>query len=81
MANDTETGLAASVYTRDMALAMRVAKKLEVGTVSINSSLGIDMNSPFGGKKGSGIGREAGQYGLKDYLEAKTIKVKLTGFK
>lgn len=81
MVNDTETGLAASVYTRDMALAMRVAKKLEVGNVSINSSLVVDMNSPFGGKKGSGIGREVGQYGLKDYLEAKTIKVKLVGFK
>jgi aldehyde dehydrogenase (NAD+) len=81
MANDTESGLAASVYTRDMALAMRTAKKLEVGNVSINSSLEIDMNSPFGGKKGSGIGKEAGQYGLREFLEAKTIKIKLAGFK
>jgi aldehyde dehydrogenase (NAD+) len=80
MANDTESGLAASVYTRDMALAMRVAKKLEVGNVSINSSLALDLNSPFGGKKGSGLGKEAGQYGLKEYLEAKTIRVKLAGF-
>ena len=64
-----------------MALAMRVAKKLEVGNVAINSSLDIDMSSPFGRKTGSGLEREAGQYGLKEYLEAKTTKIKSTGFK
>jgi aldehyde dehydrogenase (NAD+) len=74
MANDTESSLATSVYTRDLALAMRVAKKLEVGNVSIKSSLGIDVNNPFGGKKGCGIGKEvwvkrvSGGQGNKDQV-------------
>jgi hypothetical protein len=49
--------------------------------VSINSSLGTDVSCPFGGKKGSGIGKEAGQYGVKEYLKAKAMKIKLMGFK
>ena len=76
MANDTSFGLAASIYTSDIARALRVARKIEAGMVTINSSTAVDINTPFGGIKGSGIGREGGKYGLMEYLEPKTINIK-----
>lgn len=69
------------MYTRDITLAMKAARKLEVGNVTVNSSLAIDFQSPFGGKKQSGKGKEIGVYGLREFLEAKTVRVKLAGFK
>lgn len=78
MANDTEYGLYAAIYTADMAKALRVAGKVEAGAISINKGFQFDMNSAFGGWKGSGMGREGGQYGLKEFLQEKTIKISMT---
>jgi aldehyde dehydrogenase (NAD+) len=78
MANDTEYGLYAAIYTTDMAKALRVAGKVEAGTISINKGFQLDMNSAFGGWKGSGLGREGGNYGLKEFLQEKSIKISMT---
>ena len=78
MANDTEYGLYASIYSRDVAKALRVAGKIEAGTVSINKRFQLDLNSAFGGWKGSGLGREGGSYGLKEFLQEKTIKISMS---
>lgn len=77
LANDTSYGLSACVYTSDIARALRVASKLEAGTVAINSGFVPDLNTPFGGSKESGLGREAGKAGLMAYLEPKTIKINM----
>lgn len=77
-ANDSEYGLYASVYTKNLDRAMRMAKAFEAGTVSINCtspSLAPDM--PFGGYKASGIGREGWIDGLNNYLETKTVLIKV----
>ncbi|KAL1982077.1 hypothetical protein VTN96DRAFT_1790 [Rasamsonia emersonii] len=77
-ANDSEYGLYASVYTKNLDRAMRMAKAFEAGTVSINCaspSLAPDM--PFGGYKASGIGREGWICGLDNYLETKTVLMKV----
>ncbi len=73
MANDTEYGLVAYVYTSDMARGLRVSDKLEVGMVGLNRGLVSDPAAPFGGVKQSGVGREGGHAGLLDYLESKYI--------
>ena len=71
--NDTEYGLAAYLYTRDNARAWRVAEALEAGMVSINAGLLSADQSPFGGVKQSGLGREGGRQGMHEYQEEKTI--------
>lgn len=77
-ANDTEYGLYASVYTRDISRAMRVAKAFESGTVGVNcTSPTFALDMPFGGYKGSGQGREAYGHSIGEYLEVKTVLVKL----
>jgi succinate-semialdehyde dehydrogenase/glutarate-semialdehyde dehydrogenase len=73
VANDTEHGLAAYVYTRDLAKGMRVAEAIESGMVGINRGLISDPAAPFGGVKESGLGREGGQYGMFEFLETKYI--------
>ena len=73
MANDTEYGLAAYLYTRDNARAWRVGQALEAGMVSINTGLLSADQSPFGGIKQSGLGREGGRQGMHEYQEEKTI--------
>jgi aldehyde dehydrogenase (NAD+) len=76
LANDTSYGLSSYVFTSSMGRALRVAKKLEAGTVNINTSSVVSTETPFGGWKQSGIGREGGRQGLMHYLEPKTIIIK-----
>jgi acyl-CoA reductase-like NAD-dependent aldehyde dehydrogenase len=76
-ANDTEYGLAAGLWTRDVSNAHRLAAMLEAGSVYINSWGGGDPAAPFGGYKASGIGREKGHANLEAYLETKTVWTQL----
>src|SRR4030095_13411559 len=71
MANDTEFGLAAYFYGRDIARVWRVAEALESGMVGINTGLISTEVAPFGGVKESGLGREGSKYGIDEYLEIK----------
>jgi succinate-semialdehyde dehydrogenase/glutarate-semialdehyde dehydrogenase len=71
MANDTEFGLAAYCYTRDLGRAWRMSEALEYGMVGINEGLISTEVAPFGGIKSSGLGREGSKYGIEDYLEIK----------
>jgi succinate-semialdehyde dehydrogenase/glutarate-semialdehyde dehydrogenase len=73
MANDTEFGLAAYFYSRDIARAWRVGEALDYGMVGINSGLISNEVAPFGGVKQSGLGREGSKYGIEDYLEIKYL--------
>jgi succinate-semialdehyde dehydrogenase / glutarate-semialdehyde dehydrogenase len=77
MANDTELGLAAYVYTRDLSRSWRVSEALEYGMVGLNTGLISNEVGPFGGIKQSGIGREGSQYGIDEYLEIKYICTQL----
>ncbi|NKK63630.1 aldehyde dehydrogenase family protein [Rhizobium leguminosarum bv. viciae] len=73
-ANDTEYGLAAYIYTRDIGRGMRVASKVEAGMIALNRGLVSDPAAPFGGVKQSGLGREGGQHhGIAEFMEAKYI--------
>jgi succinate-semialdehyde dehydrogenase/glutarate-semialdehyde dehydrogenase len=73
LANDTEFGLAAYFYSRDIGRVMRVAEKLESGMVGVNTGLISTAEAPFGGVKQSGLGREGSKHGLDDFLELKYI--------
>jgi succinate-semialdehyde dehydrogenase / glutarate-semialdehyde dehydrogenase len=75
LANDTEYGLVAYVYTGDLARGLRVSERIEAGMVGLNRGLVSDPAAPFGGVKQSGIGREGGHEGLLEYLESKYIAV------
>jgi aldehyde dehydrogenase (NAD+) len=78
LANDTNYGLSACVYTSDIARALRVSGRIESGTVAINSNFFPSVTIPFGGWKESGNGgREGGYAAVKSYLEAKTITVNM----
>src|SRR5690606_15582922 len=77
MANDTEYGLAAYIYTRDLQRAMRVGKAIETGMLGINRGLMSDPAAPFGGVKQSGLGREGGVSGILEFMEAKYYAVEL----
>jgi succinate-semialdehyde dehydrogenase/glutarate-semialdehyde dehydrogenase len=74
-ANDTEYGLAAYLYTKDMARGLRVSEKLDFGMVGLNRGLISDPAAPFGGMKQSGLGREGGHEGLMEFLETQYVSV------
>jgi aldehyde dehydrogenase (NAD+) len=73
IANDTPFGLAAGLWTRDLARALRVESRLRVGTVWVNTYRALSVLLPFGGFKCSGIGRENGAEAIREYLEQKSI--------
>jgi succinate-semialdehyde dehydrogenase/glutarate-semialdehyde dehydrogenase len=75
MANDTEFGLAAYLYTRDLARSWRVAEAIEYGIVGLNTGIISTEVAPFGGIKESGTGREGSKYGILDYTEMKYVCV------
>ena len=75
IANDTIYGLAAGVWSADTARAQKVARRLRAGQIDINGGA-FNMNAPFGGFKQSGHGREAGVYGLEEFLEYKSLQLK-----
>ncbi|KAF2014194.1 aldehyde dehydrogenase [Aaosphaeria arxii CBS 175.79] len=77
LANDTQYGLGAAVFTTDLTRAHRVARRIEAGMVWINSSNDSDWRIPFGGVKASGIGRELGEAGLAAYSNIKAIHVNM----
>jgi succinate-semialdehyde dehydrogenase / glutarate-semialdehyde dehydrogenase len=76
-ANDTEYGLVAYVFTRDIKRALRVCEGLETGMVGLNQGMVSNAGAPFGGVKQSGIGREGGHEGLEEFLETKYVAVNL----
>jgi aminomuconate-semialdehyde/2-hydroxymuconate-6-semialdehyde dehydrogenase len=76
LANDTKYGLAASVWTKDLNTAHRVADRLEMGIVWVNAWLVRDLRTPFGGVKASGVGREGGWEALRFFTEPKNIMIK-----
>jgi len=78
MANDTEFGLAAYFYTRDLARSWRVSEALEYGIVGLNTGIISTEVAPFGGVKESGMGREGSRYGILDYTELKYVCVGLS---
>jgi succinate-semialdehyde dehydrogenase/glutarate-semialdehyde dehydrogenase len=75
MANDTEFGLAAYLYTRDLARSWRVSEAVEYGIVGVNTGIISTEVAPFGGVKESGMGREGSKYGILDYTEIKYVCV------
>jgi aldehyde dehydrogenase (NAD+) len=74
IANDSDYGLSGSVWSRDVAAGVDVAKRVRTGTYTVNGFM-IEFSCPFGGFKQSGIGRELGPEGLAAYLEAKSISL------
>ncbi len=75
LANDTIYGLSGSIWTRDGAKAMRVARAVEAGNLSLNSNSSVRVTTPFGGFKQSGYGRELGPHALEHYTDVKTVFV------
>jgi len=73
LANDTEFGLAAYFYARDVGRIFRVAEALESGIIGVNEGIISTAVAPFGGVKSSGLGREGSKYGIDDYLEIKYV--------
>ncbi len=76
-ANRTPYGLAAYLFTRDLARALRVAEHLEAGVIGLNEARASGISTPFGGVKESGFGREGGHYGIEEFLVTKSIAVSL----
>jgi succinate-semialdehyde dehydrogenase / glutarate-semialdehyde dehydrogenase len=75
VANDTEYGLIAYVFTRDLSRGLRVSERLESGMVALNRGLASDPAAPFGGVKQSGLGREGAHHGILEFCETKYIAV------
>jgi aldehyde dehydrogenase (NAD+) len=77
LANDTEYGLGATVWTSDVRRAMRLTKAIRAGSIGINGYQ-VEPNSPFGGFRSSGMGREGGRAAVEGYTELKTVLLPLT---
>ena len=73
LANDTIYGLSGSVWTRDGAKALRAARAIDTGVLSINSNTSVRVSTPFGGFKQSGVGRELGPDALEHYTDVKNV--------
>jgi len=73
LANDTPYGLSGSIWTRDGARALRVARAVEAGVLSVNSNSSVRVSTPFGGMKQSGFGRELGMHALEGYSDVKNV--------
>ncbi len=78
LANDTPYGLSGSIWSRDIGKALRVAKAVKAGVLSVNSNSSVHTEAPFGGYKMSGIGRELGMHAMELYTEVKNVFVDLT---
>ena len=76
VANDTEFGLSSSLWTRDMKKAKELIPRIEAGAVFVNSMTKSDPRLPFGGIKKSGYGRELSHYGIKEFVNIKTVWIK-----
>ena len=75
-ANNTMYGLAAGVVTKDLDNAIEISNGLRAGLVFVNNWMSVGSNTPVGGFKNSGVGRELGQHSLRNYLESKTVIIK-----
>ncbi len=75
LANDTPYGLSGSIWTRDGARALRVARAVEAGVLSVNSNSSVRVSTPFGGVKQSGFGRELGMHALEGYSDVKSVYI------
>jgi betaine-aldehyde dehydrogenase len=73
IANDSNYGLSGSIWTRNGAKALRVARAIETGVLSINSNSSVRPSTPFGGFKQSGFGRELGMHAMEGYTEVKNV--------
>ena len=78
LANDTPYGLSGSIWSRDIGRAVRVAKEVRAGVLSVNSNASVHTEAPFGGYKMSGVGRELGMHAMELYTEVKNVFVDLT---
>ena len=76
LANDTQFGLASTVWTKDISKANRVAEKINAGIVWINCWMVRDLRTPFGGVKSSGVGREGGLEAMRFFTEQKNVCIK-----
>ncbi len=75
LANDTSFGLGASIWTRDIARGEQVARKIQAGAVFVNALVRSDVRLPFGGTKASGYGRELAEYGMREFMNIKTVYI------
>jgi succinate-semialdehyde dehydrogenase / glutarate-semialdehyde dehydrogenase len=75
-ANNSEFGLGASIWTNNIERGMRLARQIQSGIVSVNEMVKSDPRLPFGGTKSSGIGRELSEFGIREFVNIKSVVVK-----
>ena len=75
-ANNSEFGLGASIWTNNIERGIRLARQIQSGIVSVNEMVKSDPRLPFGGTKSSGIGRELSEFGIKEFVNIKSVVVK-----